>query len=99
MDRYLFAMITISLTLAGGTYLLCRLTKNRLVKYIPSFALGTAAGYLMYLISMSRRGFQTLALGLLVVLLFVGILSNLLTGISLDLILPFLRNRKRQGHH
>ena len=53
----------------------------------------------MYLISMSRRGFQTLALGLLVVLLFVGILSNLLTGISLDLILPFLRNRKRQGHH
>lgn len=99
MDRYFVAMMTITFVFGGGTYLLHCLTENRLVKYIPSLLLGGVGGYLVYHISNSRGSFEALALGLLAVLVFVGMMANILTGLALDLIVPFWRTRRTTSLH
>lgn len=99
VDRYFVAMITITFIFGGATYLMYRLTENRIVKYVPSLLLGGAAGYLIYQISSSRGSFEALALGLLTVLVFVGMMANIVTGLVLDFIVAFWRNRRAMSCH
>ncbi|OEF95680.1 hypothetical protein [Desulfuribacillus alkaliarsenatis] len=86
----LIVILIIALIAIVITYLIARLTKRRIIKYIPSILVILFAIYLLVSANVSQAGFDALIKGIWGVLLFYGAVIGLITAGVLDFI-----NRKK----
>lgn len=94
MDRLLIVLIGIMLVFSLLTWGLGQVFRsNRIYKFIPAFVASLAGIINIYIARTSTGGFEDLARGILAVMLLTGALSGFVTGLALDKVIPFFRNR------
>lgn len=100
MDRFIAVLLGITLFFAGLTYILGKFTKKiRIIKYIPGIIAILLGVYYIYIARQPHIGFEGLAMAILAIMLFWAALSNLVTGVIIDFVIPMIKNRKKTDSH
>lgn len=92
--RFALLLAAIFVGISSLTFILHRIfRKYKQIKYVPAAILLVLSVYYYYLSTTPYTGFEDIARIIMVVMLFTGFISGLVTGILLDFILPRMKRR------
>lgn len=97
MERFIMVLLAITIIFVGSTYVISLLSKKiRIIKYIPGVITMVLGLYYISVARQTHTGFEGLALGLLAIMLIWASLSNLVTSVVIDFLIPMIKDRKKK---
>lgn len=96
MARFLLVLFILTVIFVALTYFIYTFSKKtRVIKYLPGIICAILAGYYFYVARQPSTGFEGIAFLLLMIMLAWMSLTNFITGVFIDYIMPILRKKEQ----